>query len=575
MKGNEKMQDLIITNKGQELISKMIAGTSTATFTRIETSDYDYSTETLETLTELYDVKQSALISKVTRTDKTIVEVLAALNNSDLDTGYYVKALGLYAKGIDDIEILYAVSIDTVNPDYMPAFAGKTVSGISFRLNTKVDNASQVILEINPAAVPTIEQIKEIQVTLATHVNKSINSEEGIHGLRYYNKTLQIYDEKERWTDIANTYKKMTVNIDLSNSNPETCITYADDAVEMTAGSAAWDDFFGHYPVLFKNGEEVGKLNPNDFTKFEDGTVADITSGDAGDVMIAFPRRGLKIISTGNILTISMTDNPDNSEFEYNAHTRGENHKEVFYLGAYGGCYDNDYVKMRSLSGKNLVGNMDTISEFRTMAQANGAGYDINGFYQLVFRQCMYLLKYKNLNSQETIGYGYTNYSGRAYSGGTETWGMDCENIRQTNPSYLKDQVHHVKLFGIEDFWGNAEELMDGLFVNSEFEILTANDKFNDTGNGYINNGSVAMNETIASALISKVTGTTKTGFIIKKGDGSTTTYFCDASNFKNSCICACGGYSTFTMNAGAFALDFMAVNNTRSVLTGSRLMYL
>ena len=52
--------------------------------------------------------------------------------------------------------------------------------------------------------------------------------------------------------------KVMTVVIDQSNSNPETCITYADDAVGMTSGSSEWDDFFGHYPCLFKNGVEVG-----------------------------------------------------------------------------------------------------------------------------------------------------------------------------------------------------------------------------------------------------------------------------------------------------------------------------
>lgn len=570
------MQDLIITNKGRELISKMIAGTSTATFTKIQTSDYDYSSGMLETLTELYDVKQTALISKVTRTDTDIVEVLAAINNSDLETGYYVKALGVYAKGSDDVEILYAVSIDTENPDYMPAFAEKTVSGISFRLNTKVDNASQVILEINPAAVPTIEQINEIQVTLTTHVNKTINSEEGVHGLRYYNKNLQICEAEGRWIDIANTYKKMTVNIDLSNSNPETCITYADDAVEMLAGSAVWDDFFGHYPVLFKNGKEVGKLNPNDFTQFEDCSAADITNVDAGDVMIAFPRRGIKIKSTGNILTVSMTDNPNDPEFEYNAHTRGEMQKEVFYLGAYEGCYGSDDELIYSSPGKNIITtNVHPMTELRRMAQAKGEGYELSGFYQLIFRQCMYLLKYKNLNSQETVGCGYTDNGLRLNTGETETWGMDCEKIKQTNPEYMTDQKHRVKLFGIENFWGNTQELIDGIFINSQFEILTANDKFNDTGDGYINNGSIGMNTNTKNAFVSKVTGTTKTGFIIKDGSGSTTTYFCDASSFDNSSnICGYGGYFLSSMGAGVFSLKFEESRNG-SIATASRLMYL
>lgn len=196
------MQDLVITNQGQELIAKMIAGTSTASFTKIQTSDYDYSTASLKDLTSLYDVKQEALVSSVSRTDTTMVEVLAAINNSNLDSGYYVKALGLFAKDIEDNEILYAVSIETDNPDYMPAFGGKTVSGITYKMNTKVDISSQVTLEINPAAVPTMQQVQNIVIAISTHENETIYGEVGVHGFRYYNEQLQVKNEKGEWTDV-------------------------------------------------------------------------------------------------------------------------------------------------------------------------------------------------------------------------------------------------------------------------------------------------------------------------------------------------------------------------------------
>ena len=67
------MQNLVITSKGQELMSRLIAGTTTATFTKIAGSDHDYSGVSLEALTELEDVKQNVLISKFTRTDLTLV----------------------------------------------------------------------------------------------------------------------------------------------------------------------------------------------------------------------------------------------------------------------------------------------------------------------------------------------------------------------------------------------------------------------------------------------------------------------------------------------------------------------
>ena len=62
------MQNLVITSKGQELMSRLIAGTTTATFTKIAGSDHDYSGVSLEAWNELEDVKQYVLVYKVKRT---------------------------------------------------------------------------------------------------------------------------------------------------------------------------------------------------------------------------------------------------------------------------------------------------------------------------------------------------------------------------------------------------------------------------------------------------------------------------------------------------------------------------
>lgn len=672
------MQDLIITSKGQELMAKMIAGTSTATFTKICTSDYDYSNTNLEELLQLYDIKQEALVSKVSRTDLTLVEVLAAINNSTLTTGYYVRGLGLYAKDSDDNEILYGISIESQNPDYMPAFGGKTVSGISYKLNTKVDNSEQVTLEINPAATPTIEQVESVQRNLNTHTDKTVNGENGVHGLRFFNDVLQFYNEEtESWVDIETSggggiapsnavdpkikvgngkltiswgdpgdtiiegqtictwkgtklvqkvgaypenikdgtvlvdnqvldtyktngfvingltngttyyfalfpysdkdavneneanrligtpqpYRIMTVKIDLTNSNPSSSITYADDAVGMTPGSSDWDEFFGHYPVLFKNGVEVGTLKKTNFAQFEDGSTADITSGSAGDVMIAFPRRGVKITTVGNTLTISMTDDPENPDFEYLAHTKGSTYKDKFYLGAYKGYLDG--TKLRSLSGKAPTATQ-TIGTFRTQAKANGTGYEQSGFYQLTFRQSMYLLKYRNLDSQTAVGRGNVDSSALINTGGTNTKGMDWG---ETTGKL------QMKLFGLEDFWGNIWEWIDGLVTNSTRDILTATTNFNNDGTGYTNNGQGATAD--IGNYMSKPQGTTKTGFIAKEVSGSATTYFCDYAYLYASRVAIFGGDWSNGSNAGAFRLYVNYSADYSTAYFAARLMYL
>lgn len=671
------MQNLVITNSGEELTAKLIAGTTTAAFTKISASDYDYSGVDLKSLAQLNDVRQTAIISSVTRTDLTMIEVLGAMDNSELTTGYYTRALGVYAEDAEGNEVLFAVSVETENPSYLPPFSGKTISSITYRMNIKVDNSEQVKIELLPGAYPTIEQLDGVQKVIELHTSETVFGEVGVHGLRYHNDTFQVMNESGEWVDaetggggiapsnvvepkvkigngqltilwsdpadtvvsgqtlctwkgtkliqkigafpesvkdgvqlvdnqerdaykengflISNLqngttyyfalfpysdagvvnvnpqnrlsgtpqpYKVMTVSIDLSNTNPSTAVTYADDALGMTAKGAAWDEFFGHYPVLLKNGVEVGKLNRNNFAQFEDGSAADITSGNAGDVMIAFPRRGLRISTTGTTLKISMTDNPDHPDFEYYAHERGSARKEVFYLGAYKGTVASS--KLRSLSGKAPTASQ-TIGTFRTQAQANGAGYENSGFYQLMFRQAMYILKYKNLDSQTAVGRGYVDGNSAAIAtGGTETKGMDWGETTGKQ---------HMKLFGLEDFWGNIWEWIDGIVTDSTRNILTATDKFNDTGSGYTNRGQGATSN--IGNYMSKPQGTTETGFLAKEVSGSATTYFCDCAYLSASCVAYFGGDWGTASNAGAFRLNVLDAASGSHAGVAARLMYL
>lgn len=368
-------------------------------------------------------------------------------------------------------------------------------------------------------------------------------------------------------TAIPGSAKVMTAVIDLSDSNPATCVSYADDAANMQAGSAEWDEFFGHYPCLFKDGAEVGKLNPNDFSKFADGTNADITSGAAGDVMIAFPRRGVKITTSGTKVTVSVTNGASEDGFSYLAHQRGETNKDVFYLGVYKGFVDSG--KLRSLSGKTPTVKQ-YIQTFRTQAQANGAGYEQSAFYQLLFRQCMYILKYKNLNSQQAVGMGYVwAPDGQlipVQTGATNASGMDWGDKTAL--------TSRVKLFGMEDFWGNVYEFIDGLYINTTWNILTATDGFNGSGTGYTDCGKGASdNQT--SGFMQSAQGTAQTGFIPKTFAGSETTYYCDSATFVRGAVPMYGGYFRSNKGAGVFNLNIDVATSSAQNHIGSRLMYL
>lgn len=369
-------------------------------------------------------------------------------------------------------------------------------------------------------------------------------------------------------------YQTMTAVINLSNSNPATCVSYADDAVGMTAEQ--WDEFFGHYPVLFKDGKEVGRLDRNNFSLFEDGSLADIESGKSGDVMIAFPRRGLKITKSGTTtVTISMTNDPDNPDFKYYAHQRGSVQKNVFYIGAFKGYKDSDN-KLRSLSGKTPTVSI-TIGTARTYAQANGSGYEQSAFYQLLFRQCAYIMKFGSLNSQTKVGKGLVSASAKVNTGGANAYGMDCEVIKASNPSYMTDGKHQVKCLGIEDFWGNVYEWIDGLVTDSSnpINILTNTDNFQDNGKGA---GYMTTSSGMSSGnggYMKEPQGNTEAGFAFKASGGSSTTYFTDYAHLRGGYVACFGGGWSDGDSAGAFLLYVIYSASGSSGSVSARLMYL
>ena len=155
---------LIITEKGQALIAKIIVGNSSnIQFTRIATSNKEYQESELFQLTALEGIKQSSAVSNITQTNAVTIQVETAFTNAELQEGYYIKTMGLYAVDPDEGEILYAVTKATVGSCYIPPCNSITVSGILVQLVTTVGNSENVSFEVDPAAVATIRDIGELE----------------------------------------------------------------------------------------------------------------------------------------------------------------------------------------------------------------------------------------------------------------------------------------------------------------------------------------------------------------------------------------------------------------------------
>lgn len=376
------------------------------------------------------------------------------------------------------------------------------------------------------------------------------------------------------------SYSTWTVVIDESNSNPLSCCTYGGDAVGMTKGSDEWDSIFGYRPCVFKDGAVVFYLDPNDWTKDANGNttyngipIASLISSDyydsGYDVMIEFPRMGLNINKSGTEITISLTDDPNNSNFGYLAHERDTVAKNSFYLGAYQACENTSGANtlLRSVSGGTIAHSYTSTEDFWFHAESKGTGYTLFAFYQITYLQALYILKYGNLNSQSAIGSGRMG-SVLITNGSLNSNGMN----------YSAGTNGAIKLFGLENLWGNYDQGTIGAEIANSGYTLTTNTNLTYAG-GY---GSSQRTTTLTigssvNGLMTASQGSTNAGFIIANASGgSTSTYYCDYCTITTNSARygRYGGDASSDANGGIFNYN-LAYGTTGGTLYTSRLMYL
>ncbi|MDD3347327.1 hypothetical protein [Oscillibacter sp.] len=186
-----EFRTMIPTNKGRDLIAKIIAGSSGVQFTRVVTSSTVYTDDQIPALTSISNIKQSAAISKVTKVNTATVKIETALDNTAVTVGYTLATIAVYAIDPDEGEILYGVSGASVT-GYVPAYNGLTVSGVYVTLTTAVTNASNVSLTVDPAATATIAEIQTLENEISDIKGYIGYSDTSIYGAEvdYTNKTF-------------------------------------------------------------------------------------------------------------------------------------------------------------------------------------------------------------------------------------------------------------------------------------------------------------------------------------------------------------------------------------------------
>lgn len=342
-------------------------------------------------------------------------------------------------------------------------------------------------------------------------------------------------------------YKEYGVMIDTSNPNSETALTYLKDAVGITSGYNEWKGtniFKNIKPCLLKDGVLQYYLNPSDFTKKEDGSNATITDINSGDVMIEIPKIGYKITTEGKYNYVYITDNPNAEGYCYRAHSLNkEGDCDKIYIGAYIGSVIAS--KIYSISNQ-IPSSSINLTTFRNYVTNKGTGYQILSFYPLTLLQCMFLIIYKNINSQAALGLGYTRTGNvKTNTGGTNLKGMCYGEHTGTQ---------QMCFLGVEDLWGNLYQWVDGFYFDSARNIKTAFNNFNDTGSGYPYSKHSGLSSNIMSYL-SVIQGTNESGFILKSVNASTSTYYADTAGLNAGNCVSLGGSGADNDSAGLFRL--------------------
>ncbi|WP_101908874.1 hypothetical protein [Marasmitruncus massiliensis] len=316
-------------------------------------------------------------------------------------------------------------------------------------------------------------------------------------------------------------------------------------------------------PCVLKNGVVQYYLDPNDFTKKTDGTAADITSGNDGDVMVEFPLVYYKFYSETGYIGCQFSRVAQDGFSAPAFFNLSGIPQTTMYMAAYDGYSLSS--KLRSLSGKTPTATT-TIGDFRTLATANGTGYQQQEWTKRTLLQTMFMMVFKDTDSQTKLGKGVTSASAAINTGTMNDKGMFWGDQTGTNG---------VKCFGIENLWGNIRKWCDGIEkYNSSYEIKQYA-PYNDTASGYINPAAFSgtSGEFIKSVSING-SAIFPVGTIANEAESVIPDRIYWGSTGSTYYLCSTGGNWGETSNAGLFYLYLGSTAASASTNIGASLSF-
>ena len=158
----------VLTNLGKALAAKVEAGKCKLQFTKMKVGDG--SPSSIEPMTDLASPKKVLDLSAVTPYDKGTCDVEAVMTNADLDKGFYLKEIGLFATDPDAGEILYCVAT-AGDADYIQAKGGATVLSVAIHMTIAIKSVDDVVTDVDIKGLVTAADLKAHDASETAHEN--------------------------------------------------------------------------------------------------------------------------------------------------------------------------------------------------------------------------------------------------------------------------------------------------------------------------------------------------------------------------------------------------------------------
>lgn len=287
-----------------------------------------------------------------------------------------------------------------------------------------------------------------------------------------------------------------------------------------------------------------------------------------GDVMVKIPKFYFQRYREGNVEHIRIANKATSGFKLHPAFNHGGVEKDYLYVGAY-----KTTAGTKSISDASPVINQ-TRATARSRAKEKGVGWGIIDIAALSAIQMLILVEFANNNVQSVIGRGYCD-SNYACSTGT------CNNVSGLtgSPTGTDGRVD-VVWRGIEGFWGNVWEWVDGVnWGGGMYYVCNDPSKYvDDTTTNYTTLSFTGSVNWSGDYIVEEGLDITNNHVILPRAaiGGSSSTYECDACWSDT-------GWRVFlhggSWDDGSFCGLFAAILNDASSYShsyiGSRLLYI